>query len=64
MKDWRLMYCGDNKLDGIECDDVQLLVKGYFETEKIKIAYCNKMINIFKAEYEVIHERKKVSNFF
>ena len=63
MKPWRLLYCGDNKLDGIECDDVQLLVKGTFESEPDKIAYCNKMINTLTYEYQAIHERKKVVNY-
>lgn len=64
MNDWTIMYCKDGFIEGIECEDIKLTVTGDFDTRASKEKYCNKLINIFKAEYEAIHQRKKVVNFF
>lgn len=45
MSEFRLMFCGDGKLNGIESDSVKMKVEGKFESQELKKVYCLALIS-------------------
>jgi len=50
MNNFRLMFCGDGKLIGIESDTVKMKFEGRFESQELKKVYCLALISKLRGE--------------